>query len=178
MHDNKIATRLRLLKEKHGWTTQTMAEMTGLPKRTLDSYTRREGAPLPGLDALGKMAVGLGVSLDWLVHGQDLSAARAYLLVRLTAQQAALPVLRNLFDAMEKEVPLPEPEYLASEIGNNAGDLALGVTEEGINWKMTKALLDRSDGEIVRAMRSKVIDMQGKLDAAIAEANASPNSDI
>ena len=152
--------------------------MTGLPKRTLDSCTRRAGAPLPGLDALGKMAVGSGVFLDWLVHGQDASAARACLLVRLTAQQAALPVLRNLFDAMEKEVPLPEPEYLASDIGNNAGDLARGVTEMGMDWQMTKALPDRSDGEIVGAMKSKVIDLQGKLDAAIAKTNASPNSGI
>ena len=45
-----ISDRLRLFKEKKGLTAQAMADATGISRRTLESYMRRENPPLPGLE--------------------------------------------------------------------------------------------------------------------------------
>lgn len=62
-----VSARLRELRENRRITTQIMSDATGIPKRTLESYMLRKNAALPGLEALKRLSVGLGVSLDWLV---------------------------------------------------------------------------------------------------------------
>lgn len=60
---------LRRLKVANGWTLAEMASLTGLPKRSIESYMREKDPQKPGLDALKRMAKGLNVSVDALVFG-------------------------------------------------------------------------------------------------------------
>lgn len=62
-----VVQRLHSLRVQRGLTIQQMAELCGLPKSSLESYMRLEGARRPGLDALLAIGEGLQVSIDWLV---------------------------------------------------------------------------------------------------------------
>lgn len=84
-----VAVRLRDLRDRNGWTVADMAERTGIPKRTLDKYMLREGASLPGFDALCALSRGLGVSLDWLVFGSEGSGKAVGLIVNRSSGYAA-----------------------------------------------------------------------------------------
>ncbi|WP_169583201.1 helix-turn-helix domain-containing protein [Rhodobacter capsulatus] len=64
---SELVHRLHRLRFEHGLTIQEMAEKCGLPKSSLESYMRLEGARRPGLDALVAIGDGMQVSLDWLV---------------------------------------------------------------------------------------------------------------
>ena len=66
-----IAGRLRQLRQRRNLTTVQMAEMTGIPKRTLDTYLREANPAVPGGEALEKLGRGLRVSLDWLALGEE-----------------------------------------------------------------------------------------------------------
>ena len=62
-----LVHRLHTLRIRKGLTIQEMANQCGLPKSSLESYMRMEGARRPGLDALVAIGSGMNVSLDWLV---------------------------------------------------------------------------------------------------------------
>ena len=163
MQTAQISDRLRALRHRHGYTTQEMADMTGVSKRTLDSYMRREEPPLPGLDALKKMAEGLGVSLDWLVFGEEHDGARAYLLARMAAESAALPFLKNLYEAFARHEPRPEPSYIAMEIGTRTGELAQACAEYGLTWKFNQAVIKASERDLVEFLKVRIAELQDEL---------------
>lgn len=132
----EFSRRLRHLRNINDWTVQEMAEMTGVPKRTLDNYMQKKNAPQPGLDALVKIASGLGVSLDWLLLGEEVHALSQGVLVRLSTRAAALPMLQNVALTLNSAKDDPEhwnelygdgkifgrtPDELAIEIANEAG---------------------------------------------------------
>ncbi|OYU17764.1 MAG: hypothetical protein CFE34_13970 [Rhodobacteraceae bacterium PARR1] len=62
-----LVHRLHVLRARNALTIQEMADQCGLPKSSLESYMRLEGARRPGLDALVAIGSGMDVSLDWLV---------------------------------------------------------------------------------------------------------------
>lgn len=132
----EFSRRLRHLRNINDWTVQEMAEMTGVPKRTLDNYMQKKNAPQPGLDALVKISIGLGVSLDWLLLGEEVHALSQGVFVRLTTRAAALPFLQSLRIHIDQTKDQPDfwstlfgdgklmgltPEQLALEIANEAG---------------------------------------------------------
>lgn len=63
---SELVHRLHRLRYDRGLTIQEMAEKCGLPKSSLESYMRPEGARKPGLEALVAIGDGMQVSLDWL----------------------------------------------------------------------------------------------------------------
>ncbi|MDN5787117.1 helix-turn-helix domain-containing protein [Pseudorhodobacter sp.] len=64
---SEVVRRLHSLRVQRGYTIQQMAQVCSIPKSSLESYMRFEGARKPGLDALLSIANGMDVSLDWLV---------------------------------------------------------------------------------------------------------------
>ncbi|MCU0912419.1 MAG: helix-turn-helix domain-containing protein [Rhodobacteraceae bacterium] len=94
-----VSARLRALREENGWTVADMAERTGIPKRTLEKYMLRTGGSLPGLDALVSLSRGLGVSLDWLVFGEEIAGET----MELVATRAAAEVSAALFETLVRE---------------------------------------------------------------------------
>lgn len=56
-----------MLRVENRVTIAEMAEKCGLPKSSLESYMRLEGARKPGVEALVSIASAFGVSIDWLV---------------------------------------------------------------------------------------------------------------
>jgi len=62
-----LMMRLQELRISRGMTIQQMAETSAIPKSSLESYMRMQGAKRPDVDALLAIADGMGVSLDWLV---------------------------------------------------------------------------------------------------------------
>lgn len=150
-----VGTRLRHLRDSKGWTVSEMAYRTGIPKRTLDKYMAREGASLPGLEALALLSKGLGVSLDWLVFGiGDPSGASTELLVNRSATVASLMILEGLVKHLSKSHPgiFQNEELLglsldgwAAEVGQRAMDEARNSLEQGVTredlelWKQSRA---------------------------------------
>lgn len=63
----ELVSRLQALRQRRGLTIQQMAEKSGLPKSSLESYMKSSGAKRPGVDALVAIADGLGTSIDWIV---------------------------------------------------------------------------------------------------------------
>lgn len=62
-----LATRLHKLQVQFGLTVQQMADRCEIPKSSLESYMKLEGAKQPGLKALVSIADGMETSVDWLV---------------------------------------------------------------------------------------------------------------
>lgn len=163
---SEVSNRLRVLRDRNNWTVADMAERTGIPKRTLDKYMLRQGASLPGLEALCALSRGLGVSLDWLVFG----APSANEHIELIADRAADHVVSLLADILlrwhregkadliagERILNL-SPEELAADLGLRAAEkasslLAEGTTKEDLlRWRaaraerLTEILRDRFD---------------------------------
>ena len=164
MAAGSISDRLRQLKEQNGWTAQEMADRIGMSRRTLESYMRREKAPQPGLEALKQIATGTLVSLDWLVLGDAHSRLSGVLLVRLAAERAALPVLTNLYESNRRKEPVPEPEYLAHEIGAQAAEKADFIIESGATSVQIAQLLGLSRSSFERTMKSKVADLRSQIE--------------
>lgn len=115
MSSEGFSRRLRHLRNKHDWTVQEMSEMTSISKRTLDKYILKEDAPQPGLDAIVKIAPGLGVSLDWLLLGEEAHAKAWGRIVRLSTRAILAPYLEGLVTAYDAS---DAPEVRASLIGN------------------------------------------------------------
>ncbi|MDF3605453.1 helix-turn-helix transcriptional regulator [Paracoccus sp. DMF-8] len=160
MSADTIAARLRQVKDQNGWTAAEMATMIGISRRTLESYMRRENAPLPGVEALKQIALGLRVSLDWLVLGDVDAALGGVLLVRLAAERAALSTLKNLIEMQQHDELIPQPEYLAQEIGAHAAGLAETIVSSGLTMAQIAAFIQRSDEDMQKSMRKKIDEMK------------------
>lgn len=142
MSTESFAHRLRQLRDGNSWTAQVMAEKTGLPKRTIESYMRHENPPLPGLEALQKISKGLRVTLDWLVFGVKPVSDDAGRLVRLSVYAAALPVINLILSHHRENKPGLftdqtiidlTPEQWAAEIGWDAGERAMALAGRGVS---------------------------------------------
>ncbi len=167
-----ISNRLRQLRDSRGWTVSEMSYRTGIPKRTLDKYMAREGASMPGLEALALLSKGLGVSLDWLVFGiGGPSGASTELLVNRSATTASLAVFEAVMRHLSKGYPgiFKDEELLglsldgwAAEVGERAMDEARGLLERGVTredlelWKQsrTERLIELSQDKAARIMSS------------------------
>lgn len=64
---SELVNRLHSLRISRGLTIQQMAEKCGIPKSSLESYMKLNGAKRPGVDALTAIASAMDVSIDWLV---------------------------------------------------------------------------------------------------------------
>ena len=147
---SEIAKRLRSIQQSNDWTVQEMADPTGLPKRSLENYMRKNDAQLPGVDALEIIAKGLGVSLDWLILGEMNHSMTSAGMVRLCARAAVLPVLQSISHLMRSELARDEafgdgklmfvsPEELAMEIAADAGARAEALAGRGVTsetWRI------------------------------------------
>ena len=127
-----LAGRLRRLQHLHDWTIKEMAGKSGLPKRSLENYMRKELPQLPGLEAIIKMSQGFDVSLDWLLLGQEQHKSFQSLMAKHCALLAALPYLQSLSSMGDNErtrhlaleggkIMGMTPETLAHEIAAHAG---------------------------------------------------------
>lgn len=74
--------RLRLLRTDRGWTQERLAERCGLHPTYIGLVER--GERNPSLANVGRMAVGLGMTLDQLVSGIAYDARRRTWQYRLT----------------------------------------------------------------------------------------------
>ena len=164
MDESSIASRLRQVKEQNGWTAGEMADRIGMSRRSLESYMRKENAPLPGVDALKQMALGLRLSLDWLVLGDEDAALVGVLLVRLAAERAALPVLENLIEAQRRNDPVPEAAYLAQEIGAHAAANAETLVTRGATSVQIAQLIRMSTKQAEGTLKAKIAAVRKELD--------------
>lgn len=111
-NDATLVQRLQILRVEHRLTIAEMAEKCGIPKSSLESYMRLEGARKPGFDALIVIASAFSVSIDWLVglsESRRTQDENAYhfeiacmavvdsLLSRLEAEQAksTIPIIKD-----------------------------------------------------------------------------------
>lgn len=135
-----VGNRLRHLAERSNWTVADMAERTGIPKRTLDKYMAREGASLPGFDALCALSKGLGVSLDWLVFGAEFASKGAELLVERAAYEVVKTVIETILKYDADGVKLIEggrllnslPEEGGFNLASKASEIATEMVQSGI----------------------------------------------
>lgn len=167
---SEVAARLRYLQDQNNWTVADIAERTGLPKRTLDKYLLRQGASLPGFEALCQLSKGLGVSLDWLVFGAD-SASEP---IALYAERAAFEVTKMMAETLlryhQEGKPLVDggeellglaPIEWGLDLGDRAADLVrdlikAGTTRESLmQWRA--AVGDRV-GELLHARFNRVLN--------------------
>lgn len=162
MNDQSISARLRLLKDQNGFTSQTMADAIGMSRRTLESYMRRENAPLPGIEALRQFA-SLGVSLDWLVCGENWAEIQAAMIVRVSAERASLAVFTNYLQAKDAGQTLPQPEFLALEVGTQAAQIASNYAKLGTTAVQMAVLLKQTEAQSIESMRAKVQDLEQQL---------------
>lgn len=150
----EVSTRLRDLRDRNSWTVADMAERTGIPKRTLDKYMLRQGASLPGLEALCALSRGLGVSLDWLLFGTEVASESLELLadrsthhvVSLFAETLLHYRREGRLDIVTNERILNmSPEELAADLGTRAAEkvrelLAAGTTKEDLlRWRAARS---------------------------------------
>lgn len=174
MAESSIADRLRLLKEKKGLTAQAMSEATGVSRRTLESYMRRENPPLPGLETLSQISKGLGVSLDWLILGGLSSMTREILLARVCAERAALPAIRELLAKSRDDQAMIVPELLAKEIGTASARNAVLLAEELATSGQIKGLMDHFEAQTVTALTDKRDAMKAELEKLTSELAKKP----
>lgn len=164
-----LAARLRELQEQTGWSVADMAERTGIPKRSFEKYLLREGASLPGFDALCQMSKGLGVSLDWLVFGVDGASEPVALLTERATYDVVRMYIETLLRYHSEGRPLVENgEVLglqtviaAQDLADRAGDLVRKLIKEGVNredlLRWQAALRDRSF-EAIKARSGRILD--------------------
>lgn len=69
MTDERIRRRVRALIEHRGLTVKEVAAATGTPYRTLVGHLKEGGTRLTA-ETVGKLAVALRISVDWLVTGR------------------------------------------------------------------------------------------------------------
>lgn len=152
-----ISARLRLLRSGNDLTTQQMSDMTGIPKRTLESYMLKNNASLPGIEPLKRLSLGLDVSLDWLVFGGEKPAQDIARLTRVTTRAAVLPILKTIqqiyrrgsASKFETDTILGlSPEDLAVEICSDAGNRAQAIFSQGASnntVRLVEATQNRRD---------------------------------
>lgn len=171
-----VSDRLRGLRDRNGWTVADMAERTGIPKRTLDKYMLRQGASLPGFEALLALCKGLGVSLDWLVFGAE-GASKG---TRLIAERACNVAVKRFLEMLLREhharggriienerILRFRPEGWAQFLGDQAGDLAASMLAEGVS--MEELLVwQQQQNEIAKEVAGEVME---ELAAAHAAGN-------
>ena len=160
-----LASRLRALRDRQGWTVSDMAERTGIPKRTLDKYMLRSGANHPGFDALLSISKGLGVSLDWLVFGSDFVSEGSELLAAMaaevTSQQYFELILRYHHSGERPVVDGEEilgltPEDWASDMGSRVGAKAKELASRGITRQELLEWHTSSKERDVERLRNKI----------------------
>lgn len=66
-----------MLRIEHRMTIAEMAEKCGLPKSSLESYVKLDGARKPGIEALAAIATAFDVSIDWLVGLSEVRPAQS-----------------------------------------------------------------------------------------------------
>lgn len=124
-----------------------MSYLSGLPKRTLEKYMLRDGASLPGYEALIAMSKGFGVSLDWLVFGSDAASD----IVALMVERCATETSQEVLDVIVREIVKAESGLLrdgelfnltveewASSIGHDAAELARQLAKKGVTTQQLK----------------------------------------
>ena len=135
-----LASKLRDLRDKNGWTVADMAERTGIPKRTLDKYMLRSGASLPGFEAICALAKGLGVSLDWLALGAETAGEGMELIAERTAYNAVMTFAETIVHhSASDHVKVVEDgnilglelEVWAADLGPRAGEQARELAAAG-----------------------------------------------
>jgi len=57
----------------NGMLVKELAAATGVPKRALDTYLMNKNASMPPADTAVKIARALGVSVEYLVSGEELA---------------------------------------------------------------------------------------------------------
>lgn len=174
MAESSISDRLRLLKEKKGLTAQAMSDATGVSRRTLESYMRRENPPLPGLETLGQISKGLGVSLDWLVFGGLSSMTREILIARVCAERAALPIIRDLLGKSRDQMEQIVPEAIAVEVGTEAARNAVLLAEELVTSGQLKGLMDHFEAQTISSLTVKRDAMKAALETLKTELETKP----
>lgn len=171
MSAEEFSRRLRHLRNKNDWTVQEMSEMTGIPKRTLDKYMLKGDAPQPGLEAIVRIASGLGVSLDWLLLGEEAHAKSWGRIVRLSTRAIIAPFLENIVTAYDRT---DDPEVRALLIGNGkimgqtpdevALDLAIAA---GIRAEELSILQPTDDqlriGEVATELKARQVQNNGEI---------------
>lgn len=171
MADNEqpsiVVERLYLLRLRRGLTTQQMAEKCGLPKSSLESYMKSEGARRPGLDALIAIGDGMDVSIDWLVgrsvHSFPASAAeKDYAMACFSVVSGLLNWLRQRQSEriepiveMDAIAGVPDAEVAAKAMllfvermdifRNNQGDV--GAQRQGLHDGFDKLLSAERSGK-------------------------------
>lgn len=140
MTEDTFPARLRGLRERNNWNARIMSEKTGIPKQTLESYMSLKTGPLPGFDALKKIAQGLEVSLDWLVFGAQPFSDDVARIVRLSAMSGALPYFELFLTKLQQGEAILRsdgtllgltPQEWAADIGWRAGEKAKAISEMG-----------------------------------------------
>ncbi len=155
MADNEqpsvVVQRLHSLRVQRGLTIQKMAEECDLPKISLESYMKMEGARRPGLDALLAIGEGMDVSIDWLLGRSVYSfpatvAEKDYAMACFSVVSGLINWLREKQSergeaVFEREAiaGIPDAEVAANSMllfvermevfGNNQGDVGLSRRE-------------------------------------------------
>jgi transcriptional regulator with XRE-family HTH domain len=154
MMASDLAQRLRTLRDRERWTVADMAYKTGIPKRTLDKYMLREGASLPGFEAVLALSQGLGVSLDWLLLGEERSAELSALLANHASTEAGKTIFEGLHRFAREGTPALDgemlfglhPEVWAAELGARIAEVAKELAREGVSAATLQERL-RQDSE-------------------------------
>lgn len=164
MAEDTFSARLRGLRERNNWNARIMSDKTGIPKQTLESYMSLKAGPLPGLEALKKIALGLEVSLDWLVFGAQPVGDDVAQIVRLSAMSGALPCFELILSKLQQgEAVLRSdgtmlgltPQEWAADIGWRAGEKAKAITEVGTS-RATLAVAERAmDSELEGVLKDR-----------------------
>lgn len=149
-----LSERLRQLRDRERWTVTEMAYLTGLPKRTIDKYMLRDGASLPGFEALTALSTGLGVSLDWLVFGEEVAAETTGLIAHRASTEVAANVFEGLHRIAQSGQKSPVegdrfyglyPEQWAAEVGHRVLARARELAASGESRDALRHWLGRSD---------------------------------
>lgn len=172
MPDSLVSARLRELKESRRLTARQMAEQTGIPVRTLESYMRKEAAPLPGVDALVRLANGLDIPLDWLLLGNDVAAERVFSFTHFSVDAAARSAIRGIYQTLGRDADPTTVKVEAGNLATEAAEIAQFLVLKGVA-SLSLALMQISDQAQLNA------DLKAKLKELGAElGNASVPSTI
>lgn len=164
MAEDTFSARLRGLRERNNWNARVMSEKTGIPKQTLESYMSLKAGPLPGFDAMKKLALGLEVSLDWLVFGAQPVGDDVARIVRLSAMSGALPCFELLLNKLQQgEAVLSSdgtllgltPQEWAADIGWRAGEKAKAISERGTSRATLEAGERAMDSELEGILKDR-----------------------
>ena len=106
--DVRLVERLLVLRIEHRLTIADMAEKCGLPKSSLESYMKLEGARKPGVKALVSIATAFAVSVDWLLGLSEVrSSQTAKAMDRAVACMVVVDALLSRLADEQAKVPDP-----------------------------------------------------------------------